>query len=137
MSTALRLFAAVWLLAACSLACKSSNESDSPSTEKKASKASSKDSKELVGDPKASGVAMKPKVNNAAIDKAGFRLSVQAYTFREMSLLETIDTLKFLGVRYIEMYPGQHFSKQNPKPADHNMSPEMMSELQQKLREAN
>jgi sugar phosphate isomerase/epimerase len=136
MSTALRLFAAVWLLAACSLACKSNNESDSPSNEKKVSKDSSKDSKELVGEPKASGVAMKPKINNAAIDKAGFRLSVQAYTFREMSLLETIETLKFLGVHYIELYPGQKFSKTNPKPADHNMAPEMMSELQQKLRDA-
>ncbi|HEV8604007.1 MAG TPA: sugar phosphate isomerase/epimerase [Tepidisphaeraceae bacterium] len=138
MPTALRFFATLSLLAVCSLACKTANESDSPAPEKKAktSKDSVKDSKELVSDPKPSGVAVKPKVNNAAIDKAGFRLSVQAYTFREMSLLETIDTLKFLGVHYVELYPGQKFSKDNPKPANHDMPPEMLSELLQKLRDA-
>jgi sugar phosphate isomerase/epimerase len=133
MSTALRFFAVLSLAAACSLACKANGESDNTTAAKTKE---SKDSKELVGDPKPSGVASKPRINNAAIDKAGFRLSVQAYTFREMSLLETIDTLKFLGVHYVELYPGQKFSKDNPKPANHDMPPEMLSELLQKLRDS-
>jgi len=57
------------------------------------------DQKELVGDPKISGQIAKPKINDAAIDKAGFRIGVQAYTFREMSLYETLDLMKYLGIQ--------------------------------------
>jgi len=130
---ALRLLAALCLLVACSLSCKSNSESDTSTSDKPKSSA---DSKELVGDPKPSGVRIKPKINYDAIDKAGLRLGVQAYTFREMSLFETIDTLKFLGIRYVELYPGQRFSKDNNKPANHDMPPEMTSELLQKLRDS-
>jgi sugar phosphate isomerase/epimerase len=36
-----------------------------------------------------------------------FKLAVQAYTFRDRSFVETVQTAKRLGIKYIEMYPGQ------------------------------
>lgn len=75
----------------------------------------------------------KPRLNNSAMDKLGWKLSCQAYTFREMTLFETIDTLQALGIRFIEIYPGQSLSPGNPVPFDHNSSPELISQLQKKL----
>jgi len=80
-----------------------------------------------------------PKVtlDYAAMDKLGWKLCSQAYTFREMSLFETIDLLKGLGIKYIEMYPGQRYSKEKPGiKADHNMSADMVDGLIAKLKEA-
>ncbi len=76
-----------------------------------------------------------PKLNYKAMDKLGWKLAAQAYTFREMSAFETLDVLQSLGVRYVEFYPGQRFSKERPEARlDHNMSPELMAELKAKLK---
>lgn len=42
---------------------------------------------------------------DCAVD--GWRLGLQAYTFRNLSLLETIDKARELGIRDLEAYPGQ------------------------------
>jgi sugar phosphate isomerase/epimerase len=79
---------------------------------------------ELIGPPRNDfPEAVKPKVNQAAIDKLGFSFGVQAYTFREVSTFETLDRLQFLGIHNVEFYPGQKLSKEagNAK-CDHNMS---------------
>ena len=80
----------------------------------------------------------KVKLDQAALDKLGWRLASQAYTFRKLSLFETIDLLGAMGIRYIEMYPGQRFSpyKSDVK-ANHNMPPELVDELIAKLKSAN
>ena len=44
---------------------------------------------------------------NSEAEKIGWRLSVQAYTFKEFTFLEAIDKIKVAGSNYIEMYPGQ------------------------------
>ncbi len=94
--------------------------------------------KELIGDPKAFPGINKPKIDDAAIDKAGFRIGVQAYTFREMSLYETLDTMKYLGIHYVELYGGQALSKENPKiKVGHDMPAQYIDELLAKLKEAN
>jgi sugar phosphate isomerase/epimerase len=71
------------------------------------------------------------------LEKLNWKLGAQAYTFRALSLFETIDVLKRLDLHYIEMYPGQRFSKENPAKADHNMSDPMIAELKSKLAENN
>jgi len=78
------------------------------------------------------------KLNQQAMDKLGWRLGSQAYTFRKLSLFETIDLLDAMGIRYIEMYPGQRFSptKADVK-ANHDMSDELVDELIAKLKEKN
>ena len=94
------------------------------------------DQKELVGDPKASGQVVKPKLNDAAMDKAGFRLGVQAYTFREMSLYETLDLMKYLGIHNVELFGGQALSKENPKvKVGHDMPAQYIDEMLAKLKE--
>lgn len=42
-----------------------------------------------------------------ALDKLGWKLAVQAWTFKLFTLEETLDKLNKLGVKYIEIYPGQ------------------------------
>lgn len=69
------------------------------------------------------------------LDKLGWKLGCQAYTFRAMSLFETIDTLKRLDIHYIELYPGQRFAKDIPSRADHNMTDAMIARLREKLAE--
>ena len=79
-----------------------------------------------------------PKLDQQAMDKLGWRLGSQAYTFRKLSLFETIDLLSSMGIRYIEMYPGQRFSPTKPDvKADHNMSDELVYELIAKLKDKN
>lgn len=78
------------------------------------------------------------ELNYKAAKKLGFKLSCQAWTFREMSAFETLDTIHNLGIRYIEFFPGQRFSKEKPEAKlDHNMSPELISELKAKLKAVN
>ena len=94
------------------------------------------DQKELVGDPKNSGQIVKPKLNDAAMDKAGFRLGVQAYTFREMSLYETLDLMKYLGIHHVELFGGQKLSKENPNvKVGHDMPAQYIDEMLAKLKE--
>lgn len=78
------------------------------------------------------------KLNQDALDKLGWRLGSQAYTFRKLSLFETIDLLSEMGIRYIELYPGQKYSPDKPDTkADHNMSDELVDGLIAKLKEKN
>ncbi|MCC2672092.1 MAG: Xylose isomerase-like barrel [Armatimonadetes bacterium] len=75
------------------------------------------------------------KLNYRAMNKLGWKLTCQAWTFREMSAFEALDTMHSLGIRYVQFYPGQKFSKEKPDAKlDHNMSPELVAELKEKLK---
>lgn len=79
----------------------------------------------------------KVQLNQAALDKLGWRIGCQAYTFRALSLFETIDLLHSMGIHYIEMYPGQRYSPEDDKlKADHNLPPEKVDQLLKKLKDA-
>jgi len=53
----------------------------------------------------------------------GWKLAIQAWTFHEFTFCETVDKAAALGLKYIEVYPGQKFSKEKPGAKfDHNMS---------------
>src|SRR4051794_471231 len=74
--------------------------------------------------------------DQAALDKLGWRLGCQAYTFRAMSLFETLDVLKRLGIRYVELYPGQKLSADQPTArVGPDLTPEQIEKLKQKLAE--
>jgi len=51
-----------------------------------------------------------PARDDAAAEKLGWRLGTQAWTFRDRTCFETIDTAARLGLKYIELYPGQALS---------------------------
>jgi sugar phosphate isomerase/epimerase len=78
----------------------------------------------------------KPALDQAAFDKLGWVLSCQAWTFRKMSLFETLDTLNALGIHYIEIFPGQPLSpdKKDVK-FDHNSPPELVDAFLAKCKE--
>jgi sugar phosphate isomerase/epimerase len=71
----------------------------------------------------------KPTLNNEALEKLGWTLGCQAWTFRDRTLFETLDTLNGLGLRYIEIYPGQMFSPEKKVKFDHNAPPELVDEF--------
>ena len=45
--------------------------------------------------------------NDADSEKLGLKLSLQCYTFRALTFFETVDKAAGLGIKYLEMYPGQ------------------------------
>jgi hypothetical protein len=45
--------------------------------------------------------------DDAAAEKLGWRLGAQAWTFRDRTAFEAIATAHRLGLKYIELYPGQ------------------------------
>jgi sugar phosphate isomerase/epimerase len=70
-------------------------------------------------------------------DLNGWNLGMQAYSFNRFTFFEAVDKTKALGMRYIEVYPGQQMSKEKPDvKTDHNMSSRDKVEMLQKLREA-
>jgi sugar phosphate isomerase/epimerase len=52
-------------------------------------------------------IAASASRDDAAAEKLGWRLGVQAWTFRDRTAYEAIDTAKKLGLKYIELYSGQ------------------------------
>lgn len=78
----------------------------------------------------ASAVATVQLRDDSAAEQLGWRLGVQAWTFRDRTAFEAIDTAKALGLKYIELYPGQRLS---PDHRDAKVAIDMPADLQQAL----
>ena len=68
--------------------------------------------------------------DDAAAEKLGWRLGAQAWTFRDRSAFEAIATAHRLGLKYIELYPGQKLAPdqapdQAPNLANQKVGPDM------------
>jgi sugar phosphate isomerase/epimerase len=64
-----------------------------------------------------------------------FPLAVQSWTFRESTFMETLDKVKELGITYIEAYPGQTLSRDNPDiKFDHDLSESYRQQVKEKLK---
>jgi sugar phosphate isomerase/epimerase len=63
-----------------------------------------------------------PVRDAAAAQTLGFQLGVQAWTFRDRTAFEAIASAHRLGLRYIELYPGQVLAPGSP---DVKVGPEM------------
>ena len=70
------------------------------------------------------------------LEKLHWRLGMQAWTFRKLSLFETLDMCKRLDVHYLEMYPGQKLAPDSDVKADHNMPADQIDRLLSKCKEA-
>jgi len=67
----------------------------------------------------------------------GWRLGVQAYTFRKFTFFEAVDKAASLGLDWIEAYPGQRLSKDKPGVVfSHEMSAEQRKKVKAKLADA-
>ncbi len=65
------------------------------------------------------------------------KLAVQAYTFRDRSFVETVDTAKRLGIKYIEMYGGQKLGGDFEGTTDYKkITPETTKALKKFLRKS-
>lgn len=71
-----------------------------------------------------------------AAEAIGWRLGAQAYTFRRFTFFEAVDKMAALGLKYVEMYPGQRVSKGISAGTNDKMSPEVTAKLQAKLKAA-
>ena len=77
--------------------------------------------------------AASAKRDIAASKKLGWRLGTQCYTFRDRSLYETMDTAKSLGLRYLELYPGQKLGPDGDAKFNHDSPAEQRAAVKQKL----
>jgi sugar phosphate isomerase/epimerase len=80
---------------------------------------------------------LRAEINYAAQDKLGWKLSIQAYTFGRngVTCFDTLDLLKGMGVKYVELFPGQRLSKDMDVNTGPGMSKEVMDALKAKLKE--
>lgn len=70
-------------------------------------------------------------------EKLGWRLGCQAYSFNRFSFFEAVDKNASLGLKYLEMYPGQRLSPQQPDVrVGHDMSVEARQAVKEKLAQA-
>ncbi len=53
------------------------------------------------------GICCTEKGGQTPAEKMGWRLGVQAWTFNRFTFFEAVDKTASMGMRYIEMYPGQ------------------------------
>jgi sugar phosphate isomerase/epimerase len=69
--------------------------------------------------------------------KLGWRLGCQAYSFNRFTFYEAVDKVHSLGLKVIEMYPGQKLSADHPDArTDGSLSPELRAEVKKKLADA-
>ena len=80
----------------------------------------------------------KPMVNYAAEEKLGWKLAAQAYTFGRngVSLYDTIAILKDLGIKYVELFPGQLVAKGSDVKVGPDMPADWAAEIQIVLKQA-
>src|SRR5260370_5538624 len=78
----------------------------------------------------------KSKRDDSASEKLGMKLSLQCWTFNKLTFFETVDRAVELGVKYLEMFPGQKLKPGSEEKVGRNMSDEMADEIKKKLADA-
>jgi sugar phosphate isomerase/epimerase len=76
------------------------------------------------------------KRDDSASEKLGMKLSLQCWTFNKLSFFETVDKAAGLGVKYLEIYPGQKLKPDSDVKVNKDMSDETIAEIKKKLKDA-
>jgi sugar phosphate isomerase/epimerase len=76
------------------------------------------------------------KRDDSASEKLGMKLSLQCWTFNKLTFFETVDKAVGLGVKYVEMYPGQKLKPGSNVVVNRGMNEETIAEIKKKLDEA-
>jgi len=76
------------------------------------------------------------KRDDSASEKLGMKLSLQCYTYRALTFVETVDKAKELGVKYVEMYPGQKLKPGSDVKVGKDMSDDAIADVKKKLDDA-
>lgn len=75
------------------------------------------------------------KAQNAAVEELGWRIGAQAYTFRLFTLEEALGKMNTLGLKYVELYPGQKIGAGlGEETTSHNASPETIQKIKELLK---
>lgn len=74
-------------------------------------------------------------LKNAA-EKMGWLLGTQAYTFKDGTFVEAVAKAQALGLKYIEMFPGQTFSKEEGFKIGDGATPEQREKIKKVLADA-
>jgi sugar phosphate isomerase/epimerase len=75
------------------------------------------------------------KRDDSASEKLGIKLSLQCYTYRALTWTETSDRAARLGVKYLEIYPGQILTPGSKEKMDSNMSEAAIALVKKKLQD--
>ena len=81
--------------------------------------------------------ASRPARDDSASEKLGLKLGLQCYTFRMLSFFETVDKAAQLGIKYLEIYPGQTLKPgSKSKTSMASLTDEEIAEIKKKLADA-
>jgi len=80
--------------------------------------------------------AAKSKRDDSASEKLGIKLSLQCWTFNRLTFFETVDKAVELGVKYLEIYPGQTLKPGSKEKIHRTMNEETIAAIKQKLADA-
>jgi sugar phosphate isomerase/epimerase len=78
----------------------------------------------------------KKKRDDSASEKLGMKLSLQCWTYNRLSFFETVDRAAALGVKYLEIFPGQRLKPDSDVKVSRLMSQETIDEIKKKLKDA-
>jgi sugar phosphate isomerase/epimerase len=79
---------------------------------------------------------MSPSIKSQDLQE-DWKLGVQAWSFNRFTFYEAVDKTASLGLKYIEAYPGQKLSKDNPSVTfGPDMSAEIKQQVKKKLKDA-
>jgi sugar phosphate isomerase/epimerase len=76
------------------------------------------------------------KRDDSASEKLGMKLSLQCWTFNRLTFFETVDRAAALGIKYLEIYPGQKLEPGSKATVSRHMSDEVMAKIKKKLADA-
>jgi len=76
------------------------------------------------------------KRDDSASEKLGMKLSMQCWTYNQLTFFEAVDKAAGLGVKYVEMYPGQKLKPGSDAKVGKDMSDDTIAEVKKKLAEA-
>src|SRR5437762_9249534 len=76
------------------------------------------------------------KRDDSASEKLGIKLCLQCYTYRSLSFFETVDKAAGMGLKYLEIYPGQKLKPGSSQTMNRKMSDEVCDEVKKKLADA-
>jgi sugar phosphate isomerase/epimerase len=76
------------------------------------------------------------KRDDSASEKLGMKLSLQCWTFNKLTFFETVDIASGLGIKYLEIYPGQTLEPGSKEKIGTNMSDEVIAKIKKKLADA-
>jgi sugar phosphate isomerase/epimerase len=78
----------------------------------------------------------KSKRDDSASEKLGLKLSLQCWTYNRLTFFETVDRAAVLGIKYLEIYPGQKLKPGSDVKIGQDMDEKTVAEINKKLADA-